>query len=66
MTSLSVFVLHRKAFEKTIILSNSGSYVIFSRNRPVFSAEYWFYKTVFDLLFCDEYNERYSSSKKIP
>ena len=32
-----------------IVLSNAGSKAIFRRNQPIFSAEYWFYKTAFDL-----------------
>ena len=40
-----------------IVLSNAGSKAIFRRNQPIFSAEYWFDETAFDLLFCDEYNK---------
>ena len=32
--------------------------IILHRNLPIFSAEYWFYKTAFDLLLSDEYVER--------
>lgn len=45
-------------FDKTIILSNAGSQATFRRNQTVFGVDYWFYKSKFDLLLGDEYNER--------